>query len=137
LLSDGTLKVKPSVNLAITPSKEVSSGMTLLLEDELLELEIGFDEVVDELLLEIGVLEELLTVLLDELLEVESALVVPLVVLGTTLSCSLVLLEVLLVLPPGILQAANETLANKTNDFNICFFIGLPPKRKIIIIFME
>jgi hypothetical protein len=137
LLSDGTLKVKPSVNLAITPSKEVSSGMTLLLEDELLELEIGFDEVVDELLLEIGVLEELLTVLLDELLEVESALVVSLVVLGTTLSCSLVLLEVLLVLPPGILQAANEILANKTNDFNICFFIGLPPKRKIIIIFME
>ena len=78
----------------------------------------------DELLLEIGVLEELLIVLLDELLEVGSALVVPLVVLGTTLSCSLVLLEVLLVLPPGTLQAANEILTNKTNDFNICFFIG-------------
>ena len=41
--------------------------MTLLLEDELLELEIGFDEVVDELLLVLYALEELLTVLLDEL----------------------------------------------------------------------
>ena len=137
MLSDGTLKFKPSVNLAITASKEVSSGITLLLEDELLELENWFDEVVDILLLEIGALEELLTVLLDELLEVVSALVVPLVVLGTTLSCSLVLLEVLLVLPPGTLQAANETLANKTNDFNICFFIGLPSKRMIILVFMK
>ena len=137
MLSDGTLKFKPSVNLAITASKEVSSGMTLLLEEELLELENWFDEVVDELLLEIGVLEELLTVLLDELLEVESALVTPLVVLEVTVGWSLDVLEEVLLFPPGILQAANEILANKTNDFNICFFIGLPPKRKIILVFIQ
>ena len=100
MLSDGTLKFKPSVNLAITASKEVSSGMTLLLEDELLELEIGFDEVVDELLLVLYALEELLTVLLDELLEVESALVTSLDELEVTVGWSLDVLEDVSLLPP-------------------------------------
>ena len=74
--------------------------MTLLLEDELLELEIGFDEVVDILLLEIGVLEELLAVLLDELLEVESALVTSLDELEVTVGWSLDVLEDVSLLPP-------------------------------------
>ena len=67
--------------------------MTLLLEDELLELEIGFNEVVDELLLVLYALEELLTVLLDELLEVESALVTTLDEMEVNVGWSLDVLE--------------------------------------------
>ena len=120
------MKFKPSVKSAIRLSKVVSTGKEELLEDELLELETVDEllvelEVVDELLL---VVLELLTVLLLELLEVESALVTSLVLVEVTVDCSLVVLDVLLVVPPGTLQAANETLANKTSDFKICFFIN-------------
>ena len=79
------------------------------------------------------VLLELLSILPYELSEeVEVALVVTsLVELDVTTGCSLELLDVFSLLPEK-LQAANETLANKTNDLMMCFFIGIPSKRKII-----
>ena len=121
---------KPSKNLATISSnvRTTDIGFELeLLEDELLEL-----EVVDELLLD-DVLLELLSILPYELSEeVEVALVVTsLVELDVTTGCSLELLDVFSLLPEK-LQAANETLANKTNDLMMCFFIGIPSKRKII-----